>query len=347
MAKIKFCKEPGFTYDLLFLFMLYNNKVAGMKLAVNKARAEEDKEYYSKVLEPFWPMSDDLLVFFYLKDGNRFFMSEKYFDSQSKTFGTEDCCLQNILSDLSDYDKVVRNVLGFYFRDIPEKELKEIVGNLPAISRRIRASEYPEEIKNALYAFFIEPAPMVQKLVHELLVKEVILEQRYQKEYQKLMQAQGEFDYEWVAERIVKLGDGEVDIKNYESIMVSFCIQHKNIVYFRLYSDRLVLMLGWDYQNRLEDFVTIKKLPELDMFGNVVSERNRVEILNLMKVKGEVSIKDIECELGLTATNAYYHLMLMEKADMLKYRNVGRTMFYSIKKEYFSDLCKLVEVYAK
>ena len=61
--------------------------------------------------------------------------------------------------------------------------------------------------------------------------------------------------------------------------------------------------------------------------------------------KGEVIIKDIEQELGFTGTNAYYHLMLMMKAGMLKTRNRGRPVLYSIRKEYFEGLCDMLKKY--
>ena len=105
MESVKFLKEPGFTYDLLSILMLYHNPESGMKIA-SIEDDDEDKAYFQSILIPFLPMADDLLIFFYLKDNNRFFMSEKYFDLQSNVFGTEDCRLQNILSELSNYDKI-------------------------------------------------------------------------------------------------------------------------------------------------------------------------------------------------------------------------------------------------
>jgi len=73
MASVTFCKEPGFTYDLLSIFMLYYNPESGIKNAAIEEHLEEDKTYFQNVLTPFLPMSDELLVFFYLKDNNRFF----------------------------------------------------------------------------------------------------------------------------------------------------------------------------------------------------------------------------------------------------------------------------------
>ena len=106
-------------------------------------------------------------------------------------------------------------------------------------------------------------------------------------------------------------------------------------------------MLGFTYRESLKSKKNEKILPELDVFGNVISEKNRIEILNLMVKKGAVTIREIEQELGFTATNAYYHIMLMQKAGMLQCGNVGRTIFYSLDKEYFEKLEKMIKKYTK
>jgi len=274
-------------------------------------------------------------------------LSEKYFGEQSKLFGTEDYHIQNILHELSDYDKVKWKMLHFYFRDISESDLEAGIDNLAEISKWIKRSVYPEKVKNALYEFIIEPVTLIQKLIYELLAKEAILEQQYQKEYQKLLKVQNEFDYEWIAEKLLNEVNNVIDICGYENVVISGCVLYKNICYYRMCDDRLILMLGWDYKNAFCDFGYRVKLVELEKFGNAVSEKNRVEILNLMVEKGKVTIKDLERDLGLTATNAYYHLMLMQKTGMLQCGNVGRTMFYGLDKEYFENLEKIIEKYTK
>lgn len=99
------------------------------------------------------------------------------------------------------------------------------------------------------------------------------------------------------------------------------------------------LITSKTHGNMVEGILFGTLIADLDEFGNAVSEKNRVEILNLMVKKGEVTIKDIESELGFTGTNAYYHLTLMLKTEMLKTRTRGRTVLYSINKDYFKRLC--------
>ncbi len=106
-------------------------------------------------------------------------------------------------------------------------------------------------------------------------------------------------------------------------------------------------MLGSDYNNTFDFIIFRNNTPELDKFGNALAEKNRVEILELLRRKGEITIRDIEQELGFTGTNAYYHLSLMIKANIVKTRNQGRTILYSINKRYFDAIRGMLSKYAE
>lgn len=85
---------------------------------------------------------------------------------------------------------------------------------------------------------------------------------------------------------------------------------------------------------------------ELHVFANALAEKNRVDILEMIYRKGEITIRDIEQELGLTGTNAYYHLTLMLQANLLLSRNQGRTVLYSLNNRYFAVVCDMLSKYA-
>ena len=113
----------------------------------------------------------------------------------------------------------------------------------------------------------------------------------------------------------------------------------------RFFDDRVLVILGADYVDLFRYLAVQNQNPDLGSFGNAISEPNRVAILELMLQREEVTIKDLEQEFRLTGTNAYYHLSLMIKAGMIKTRNRGRTVLYSINKRYFQVLCDALERY--
>ena len=59
-----------------------------------------------------------------------------------------------------------------------------------------------------------------------------------------------------------------------------------------------------------------------------------------------LTVRDVESRLGLSGTNAYYHLSLMMKANVIQARNQGRTVFYAINRQLFRSLCEMLSRYA-
>ena len=122
---------------------------------------------------------------------------------------------------------------------------------------------------------------------------------------------------------------------------------NKNCVKSFFYDKSTLILLGIDYCDVINYLAIQNSLTYLEAFGNAISESNRIEILDLLLKKDEITIKDLEQEFGFTGTNAYYHLSLMIKAGMLKTRNRGRTVLYSINKNYFQILCNMLGKYYK
>lgn len=112
------------------------------------------------------------------------------------------------------------------------------------------------------------------------------------------------------------------------------------------YEEMAVVILGYDYGDIVNFLIHQQKLPELDSFGNAISEKNRIEILVLMLQKDEITIKDLKMELNLSSTNAHYHLMLMMKVNIIKARNHGRTVLYSLNKQYFNAAVDILSKYS-
>ena len=64
MASVRFLKDPGFLYDLFFLFVLKFNKETCLKNCVNRNSAEEDLVYYKSLVDEVSDVSNDLFPFF-------------------------------------------------------------------------------------------------------------------------------------------------------------------------------------------------------------------------------------------------------------------------------------------
>ena len=343
MKKVKFIKEPGYTYDLFFIFYLYFNQEHCTSSVVNFNRnnkLEQDIAFYNRVLENFAPIPEELLPFFRVVDEGSCLMTKKFFDPYRDEFMSS-FELSRVQEDLTDLKQVVANVVNYYFPD--EECIAEELPSLNTLNGWLKKSTFTAESKSSLYSFFIDPAPVVQKLSYELIAKEFQFSKWREKEYPRLMELQESFDLDMIIQKISTLPTQRWDMDKYDEFYVTFCLLNKNCIKAEFYGDKAVLFLGSDFEEILDQLW--KQTPQLDTFGNALAEKNRVDILELILQEGEITIKDIEQRLGFTGTNAYYHLSLMIKANLLCTRTRGRTVLYSLNRRYFDAVMENMQKY--
>ena len=345
MKNIKFIKEPGYLYDLFFLFMFHFNRDYCLTNMINYNRSAEDTEYFNRILLDFEAIPNELLPFFYLKENGKSFMTDVYYEPYKEEFTTT-YNLAAVQTALTNHEDVISRLIQFYFMDVDDQTLAECKSSLASIGRLIKESSYSDTVKSSLYAFFIDPVPVIQKLSYVVMAKEFQLAQQYEKNFRKLTELQHQLDIDAVSEKLKLCQDQTCDLESFDDIYISMCLINKNCLKLLSLSDKAILILGTDYISSLEYCISQSRLPELDVFGNALAEKNRVEILDLIWRKEEITIKDIEQELGFTGTNAYYHLSLMIKAGMLRTRNQRRTVLYSINKRYFDVVRDMLSKYS-
>jgi ArsR family transcriptional regulator len=344
MKNIKFLKEPGYIYDLLFLFVLNFNKEYCLANFINYNKSIDDTDYLNKVLLDFDVISDDLLPFFFLKDNSKCFMTEYYYEPYKEEFTTS-YNLLTVQTNISNHGKVIANLIQYYFPDLSETTIAEWKDSITFVGDMIKKSKYSDSLKSSLYSFFINPSPVIQKLSYELMAKEFLLSKQYEKNYIKIAELQHQIDIDNLSNNMKMWSNQKCDIDSFDDIYISICLINKNCIKIYLYKNQNILILGTDYIDYSDYLLNEDKLPELDVFGNALSEKNRIEILDLILKKDEITIKDIEQELGFTGTNAYYHLSLMINAKIIKSRNQGRTILYSINKHHIELVCGVLKKY--
>jgi len=338
MARVEFVKEPGYTYDLFSLFMLNFNTEYLCQEACKISKSNSDMASLNKLLVDFGPFSNDLLPFFYIKDQNLSFISTYYYarraDRMSSSFS-----LAKVLGELSDFEQVITNAYHYYFEHISVDEIAQCKCSPIAIHRLIKNSPYTSELKSGLYSLFLEPEVIIQKLILELAEKEKLLSRYYREASATLAALQKNFDLEAVLTCLEQLLPPQVKYRAYKQFRVSFSLFSYYLVFPQHNEDAVLLTLGCKYDVGFRELLSDKCIPELHMVGNALAEPNRIDILNLIAEEEEVTIRDIEQRLGFSGTNAYYHLSLMIKANIIKSRNAGKPVYYSINRRGFDEIC--------
>jgi|GEM_PF-5818497 len=228
MEKINISKEPGFIYDLIFVFVLRFNKEYCLSKNINYNKTSEDTEYFNKIYLEHANISDELLPFFYLKNEDKCLISQFYYDDYVNSF-ENDYGFSTFYKALSKKEKLKENLIKFYF---PETmlEISEQQNSTEYICKYIRNSKYSDMLKCALYSFFIETEYTINKLLEEFLSVYESMKRKYENELEALVKFESNFKMELIENYYNNVE--MLDIKKYKSILVVPCLYCKNNINF-------------------------------------------------------------------------------------------------------------------
>ena len=104
--------------------------------------------------------------------------------------------------------------------------------------------------------------------------------------------------------------------------------------------------MGKKYEAETE-YSTHKNDSYLGNFGYALCEKNRIDILNMLCEQKEATCKDLERYFDFSGSTAYHHLSILSKAGLLKTKNKGKTIYYSIDKSFMKDIMELLKKYTQ
>ena len=268
----------------------------------------------------------------------------QYFNPHKEQFSTT-FNFKFLQKELSDKDKIIRNMVRFYFYDLTDEQVDDCVNSSSALFSYIKNSNYGAEIKSKLYEFFHDTEHHIQTLYYELMTKEFMLSQYYEKNYQKILDVYNQTTFETLSKNLKGLDDLNFIKKDNLTLYVSFCLLRKYCMNFFGVQEGVVYLLGYDYFSVL-DFVKNKKDLNLLDFGNAICEESRVKILELLLERSEVTCKDLEKIFSFSGSTAYHHITMMTKIGVVKTRNEGKTILYSLNRKYFDAIIDVLSKYS-
>ena len=334
MSQIKVLKDPGFIYDLLFVFYLKFNKkqyISGLDPDKNYS---ENVQYFNDILTQFSDISDDLYVFFHAIQDHYCFMTSCYFQTYKDLFITN-FDFKFLQSKLSQKNEVECNLIRFYFPKMSVEEREDCIHSKVSLFAHIKSSRYTDEEKSKLYEFFINPDPYIQTLQYELMAKELILSRYYEKNYQKILDAQNKMTDEILGKQMKGVIDRSFTQAVNQEIYTSYCLINKFCLNVFSIQGGILYLLGYDYNSVLDSAKNQSNQVDLQSFGNGLCEESRVKILQLLLERPEATCKDLEKHFSFSGSTAYHHITILLKAGLVKTRNEGKTVLYSLNRNYF------------
>ncbi len=333
MRTIRFLRESAYLYDLYYLFM-----------AAYRDAAPEDGE--PEIPESFSDFPPELLPFFRMSKSGSCFMLRYFYDLRTDGILSTNAFLSNVQNELTHTEVITDWMLRYYFEDLFSEELAQYRRNVTVVNRFIVRSDYPDSFKTCLYDFFLDPVPKLQKLSMALMEKEYELSRYYERNQEKLSAAQRSFTGEALDTLLSASGQDSANLTGYEDYRISFCLLAKDVNRYYLNKDHLLFVLSLSYADSLQKMAEEAAAPSLTTLGSVLSEPNRIALLNIIRKRRRASIREIENDLGLALPNIYYHISMLQKANLLCSKNQGRTIIYSINGPYFEKVSALFAEFA-
>ena len=345
MPNIKVLKDPGFLYDLNYLFFAKFNTQHYVNSFVDETKKEAYKKYLIDTLQHFGDISDDLYVFYHAMKNGRCFMTTYYINPYKDHFST-DFNFKFFKNLLSDTEGLIRNLMQFYLYDLSRESLEECFSSTEKLFSYIKASKYSSEEKNKLYEFFIDPTPYLQALQYELIEKEILLSAYYKEHYATILEAHNNTTFEVLCENVKDIRDLSFLRDEEQSLYTSFCLVNKYFMQLFFIKEAAVYLLGYDYVSVVSAILKAKKTHSLEDLCSALSETSRIRILELLLERKEVTCKDLEKIFNFSGSTAYHHITLLTKIGAVKIRNEGKTIFYSLNRNYFDMMRAQLKVFS-
>ncbi len=348
MSKLLLLREPGYVYDLQFVFLLHFNFELYVKNLFNDEKKKENVKFYKYILAYFGDIPDDLYVFFHaLPSTERAFLPKYCFYTYQCYFNTT-YNYEFMYKKLQQKDKLVRELLKFYFCELDDKEVEKCMNSIEELFALIKKSDYSKEEKIKLYEFFVEPDPYIEMLMQEISKKEKILFDYYKNNFHKALEVYNQTSFESIYNELRDIIDTTLpEYNNDEYSFVSYCLLNHCCMCFWLPKEGIYYLLGYNYSSVTDAVRNRDNKWSLTGLGSTISDESRLKILNFLLEKGEANCKDIETALDITGSTIYHHITAMVRAGVVNVRSEKRNMLYSINKNYFDSMIKMLAVYSK
>jgi len=336
-------RDPGYVYDLLFVFYSKFNLDILMKNTDDDSHASSDEvfDFVKNEVRPYFgEISDDLYVFFHAIETRSCFLADRYFLSKD----TKNINFENFCEALSNKEKLVRKLIKFYFYKLDDDTAEKCAESKETIFSVIQNSDYCGEDKAKLYEFFIDPDHYVDLLIKELREKEKLLSSYYDRQYSKVIEMFDNMTYDSLCTQFegttIQGWPKGIDDKYY----LSFCLLNKYLVLHK-FIGTIISVLGIGYESVIERNKS-GRLPDLKGFGCVIAEESRVKILEFLLKNGEASCKDLEKNFSFSGSTAYHHIIMMYRSGIVKSRVVKKTVYYSINRQYVDRILGVLLEYS-
>lgn len=318
---MKYIKAPGEIFDLLNLFVFRFNEEAYIKKTL--VDPLEFRHSFESVLNGV-SINEELYIFFYISENRNSFMKEYFFIDENVDFSNTDF-FAIICERIKSMD-LFGEILKYYADDI--KVIDENIISIDYLYNLFKTIEIPDKIKYHIIHFNFNRSYYTDLLINELCEKYEYIKKYHIKKSKKLSEIKEMLINEKTQNDLCSIAGLKPDFKEIIHFSVSM-LQVKMLSNIKNNTSTLILF-GCETLPQLEEFAVSKNDIDVCSVSKAMADNLRIDIINLIKEKGELSTSEIAKTFDKGLTAMFYHLNLLYDAKVLNIRNEGRTVYYSV-----------------
>lgn len=319
--------EPGLYSDVIFSHTLYFNidTPADLESFINPKKRAADMRYFRDCLAKFDAPSEELCPFFEIIDKTSFAFTVMY----DRMCRTRDFSLDALRRYLPDAQTMMIELYRFY---LPGNVIAALP-NAKSLTRLIAALPVSALVKFHLLAMTVDPQPYYDALFASLEGRLAQMQAYYKHNRAQIEQTKKSLKQAEVTDFLGKCYGVEAEDIG-KDLAYSVMLVGKNAVRY-VPGDEPFLIVGYDHPARMAMLIGESVQPDIVKIGKALGEEKRVMILQLLLAEEEITAQQLLRRLELSMTATHYHLEMLMQAGMLLARNEGRTIYYSLNREFF------------
>ncbi len=332
---MKYVKIPGQVYDLVRLFGYHFNKEVFDKLI------DDPEDYGATQLGVLngEQIDQDLYAFFYSEEGTKNFITDLLSRVTDVDFLSDEL-FELVCKKLEETDlfvEMLRYYLGNNVSESAGQFTTEQVYNL------LKGVDIPDRIKLHLIHFCMNKGYYTQLLLKELRSKYLLVERYFQKVKIKIDYAQRLIEAEGANSELLTLL-GIAPSQN-DEVYYSVSSMQDKMAYVLSGKNQSCLIIGYGAIDKLQEMLGPRAF-DMYMISKALADTLRINIVNMVKQKGEMNTTEIANAFGKGLTAVFYHLNMLAEAQILNTRSKGRTVLYRVNMELFNNFALFIKEFS-
>ncbi len=321
---IPFNQNLGICADALLSLTIQDNEDddRAMSRFVNPKRRAADIRYFRDVMRSFETPPKELRPIFALNGEKSYALCRLLPQIVQTGVFTAEC----VTAAVPDAQTLALDVVRFY---LPQFDTMPEIENL---ARSVVTLDADENIKYYLLALCLSPQEGYEALCSAVSRRFKELKPLYAEGKAKIRQVRDRLDEKKIIASLREQTD--VSGASPEAFTVGVTLLAHNTALL-IPSNSCALLLGSEFESSVKTGADNVK-PDIVLMGKALGEEKRIAVLRMLASEEEITSLTLQRRLKLSMTATHYHLELLQQAGMLNTRNEGRTIYYSLNRDFFA-----------